>query len=91
MNTPENKILKIEKEKLHSGIIAYNVKCLDGANLKDILNALIVRKDYDNILAVAENKLLSVLIKSNGSNRYMMYGTISANTLKAYFKLMEQI
>ena len=86
---PTNKILKIEKEKIYNKI-AYNVKCLDGANLKDILNALIVRKDYDTILIAAENKLLSVLIKSTGSNRYMMYGTIGADTLKAYFSLMEK-
>ena len=86
---PTNKILKIEKEKLYNKI-AYNVKCLDGANLKDILNALIVRKDYDTILIAAENKLLSVLIKSTGSNRYMMYETIGADTLKAYFSLMEK-
>jgi hypothetical protein len=85
-----NKILKIEKEKLHSGLIAYNVKCLDGVNLKDILTLLVARKDYEAILTSAENKLLSVLIKSAGAPRYMMFGFIKADTIKAYFSFMER-
>ena len=84
MNTPENKILKIEKETLRSGQFAYNIKCLDGVNLLDVLKLLHARKDYDKVKEAAKENNVSILLKSDGSNRYMMGGTIGENTLIKY-------
>ena len=89
MNTPDNKIIKIEKEHLRSGQPSYNIKCLDGVNLLDVLKALYARKDINDIKEASKLNNVSILLKSTGSPRYMMGGTLGINTFIKYDKFLE--